>query len=600
MDLVTIILMLMRKQENYQYITMKKIITLILAMSAFMPSAKAQITETAADAVRNMGLGWNLGNTLDAYSCTTTDVTKDSYWGGQGLESETCWGQPSTTRDLITMMKNAGFGTVRVPVTWFNHMDKDGNVNAAWMARVKEVVDYVVGNGMYCILNVHHDTGADSDSFYSWLKADETIYANNKARYEHLWQQIASVFKDYDEHLVFEAYNEMLDTKNSWCYASFNTSGQYNSAIATSAYNAINKYGQSFVDAVRATGGNNASRNLIVNTYCAANGYGTWSSHLKEPVTMKTLPDDTSTGHIIFEVHDYPNILSNNKERSMSDIKNEVDGTISILNTYLVSKGAPVIIGEWGTANVDSGSGGTDYDLHRDLMFQFAEYFVKQCKANNIGTVYWMGLSDGLYRSYPAFNQADLAECISKAYHGSTAGYEFPTAGNTSSVVAFEGEKTIYGYNGNVSINSDAIKMVGEPLTLSVTYKLTATNRWGYNIQLLDGGWTKTSFIVDGKTYSGDCDPSSVYGSEVGVEHTVNITFSDAVYSNISTKGIIIQGDGITITKVVLSAGSTGITPVVADDARDADAAVYNMAGQRMASPRHGLYIKGGKVYLAK
>ena len=570
----------------------------VTLLSMCMPSeTKAQITETATDAVKNMGLGWNLGNTLEAYSCVTTDVAQDSYWGCQGVESETCWGQTVTTEALITMMKDAGFGTIRVPVTWFNHMDKDGNVNAEWMARVKTIVDYVIGNDMYCILNVHHDTGADSDTFVSWLKADETIYANNKDRYELLWQQIASEFKDYDKHLVFESYNEMLDTKNSWCYASFNTTNRYDSSIATSAYNAINSYAQSFVNTVRATGGNNTTRNLIVNTYCAANGYGTWSSHLKEPITKMALPDDSVAGHLIFEVHDYPSILNNGAERTMNSIKSEVDGTISLLKTNLVSKGAPVIIGEWGTSGVDNGSGLTDYDLHRDLMMQFAAYFIKQCKANNICTIYWMGLSDGLYRSLPAFNQADLAECLSEAYHGSTEGYEFPTAEGLSTIVAFEGEKTIYGYNGNISIGSEAIKLIGEPLTLSITYQLTGSYKWGYNIQLLDGSWTRQSFTADGKTCSGDFNPTSVYGSKAGVEHTSSITFDDTTYSTISSKGLIIQGDGITISKVVISSGTTDITPVTAVGNGN-DNVIYNIAGQRISSPLHGLYIKGGKVHL--
>jgi aryl-phospho-beta-D-glucosidase BglC (GH1 family) len=100
-------------------------------------------------------------------------------------------------------------------------MDKDGKVNAEWMKRVHEVVDYVINQGLYCIVNVHHDTGADKDSFKSWIKADEANYEQNKTRYENLWKQIAEEFKDYDEHLLFESYNEMLDKLSSWCFASF-------------------------------------------------------------------------------------------------------------------------------------------------------------------------------------------------------------------------------------------------------------------------------------------------------------------------------------------------------------------------------------------
>ena len=114
---------------------------------------QAQEFESATDAVKNMGVGWNLGNTLDSWGNTTFETPTDQ---------EAWWGQPVTKPELMKMMKEAGFGAIRVPVTWYNHMDKDGNVDAAWMKRVHETVDYVINAGLYCIVNVHHDTGADS------------------------------------------------------------------------------------------------------------------------------------------------------------------------------------------------------------------------------------------------------------------------------------------------------------------------------------------------------------------------------------------------------------------------------------------------------
>jgi aryl-phospho-beta-D-glucosidase BglC (GH1 family) len=132
------------------------------------------------------------------------------------------------------------------------------------MNRVHDVVDYVISQGLYCIINVHHDTGADSQNWASWLKADASVYTAQKARYEKLWQQIANEFRNYDQHLLFEAYNEMLDAQSSWNFAQSNTS-----------YDAINNYAQSFVNVVRATGGNNAQRNLIINDYGASSGSGT-------------------------------------------------------------------------------------------------------------------------------------------------------------------------------------------------------------------------------------------------------------------------------------------------------------------------------------
>lgn len=181
---------------------MKK--TLLLLCGLVMCSyAQAADFETAKDAVKNMGVGWNLGNTLDANDASKTWTTT--------AEHETCWGQPVTKPELLKMMKEAGFSAIRVPVTWYQEMDSNGKVNAAWMNRVKEVVDYVIDQGMYCILNVHHDTGADSNTYKSWLKASGNNYNTNKAKYEGLWKQIAETFKDYDQKLLFEAFNEMLD-----------------------------------------------------------------------------------------------------------------------------------------------------------------------------------------------------------------------------------------------------------------------------------------------------------------------------------------------------------------------------------------------------
>ena len=202
---------------------MKKRLTTFFALLMIVSgTVKAQDFESAADAVKNMGVGWNLGNTLDANNQTVSDITNDAYWGQQGLDSETCWGQPYTTKEFIQMMKKAGFTAIRVPVTWYNHLDKDGNVNKEWMKRVKEVVDYVINEGLYCILNVHHDTGADSKDAngkltgYHWIKADADNYTENMDRYVKLWSQIAEEFKDYGQTLLFEAYNEMLDANSCW------------------------------------------------------------------------------------------------------------------------------------------------------------------------------------------------------------------------------------------------------------------------------------------------------------------------------------------------------------------------------------------------
>ena len=281
-------------------------------------------------------------------------------------------------------------------------------IQTAWMQRVHEIVDYVIGQGMYCILNIHHDTGNDNTA---WIVADEANYTKQRERFEAVWKQIAEEFKDYDEHLLFEGYNEMTDVAKSWCFASFGASGGYNASIATSAYNAINSYAQSFVNTVRSTGGKNAQRNLIVSTYAACCGEGSWNAHLLDPLKQMKKPAG-ETDHVIFEVHSYPSI-----KNSLASAKTSVTNMMSSLQTLLASKGAPVIIGEWGTAN-DIQSNTDDYDVRRADKVSFARHFVEQAKAKGIATFYWMGLSDGDHRSVPEFNQSELVDAIIKGYYG--------------------------------------------------------------------------------------------------------------------------------------------------------------------------------------
>jgi len=409
---------------------MRKIYLLFtLLLLAVSPSlAQDEDFEDAFTAVKNMRVGWNLGNTLDSNSGDTLNMWIERWTSRKPIDYEKAWGQPVTTQALIRMFKEAGFNAIRVPVTWYPHMEAkfsfSGNetiwypskddigylVNSTWMARVKEIVDYVVGEGMYCILNIHHDTGSANTA---WLRASEENYAANQERFEKLWAGIAGNFRNYDEHLLFESYNEMLDPYSSWCFASFATSKKYDSKVAAAAYSAINNYAQSFVNAVRRTGGNNAKRNLIVNTYGACSGSGTWNNHLKDPLKEMLMPDDTADGqHIIFQVHSYPNISN------LSSAKSEVKDMLKALQTYLVSKGGPVIIGEWNTSD-----GGNDYKNNRTNMATFAQDFVEQAKAYDMATFFWMGLSDGSDRSTPTWTQPEIKDAIITGYYGEN-GYD--------------------------------------------------------------------------------------------------------------------------------------------------------------------------------
>ena len=538
--------------------------------------------ENATDAVKNMGLGWNLGNALDANVQQYHDATQDNYWGQQDITSESCWGQLPTKAELMAMMKEAGFGAIRVPVTWYNHMDIDGNVDEAWMNRVHDVVDYVISQGLYCIINVHHDTGADSQNWASWLKADASVYTAQKARYEKLWQQIANEFRNYDQHLLLEAYNEMLDSQSSWNFAQSNTS-----------YDAINNYAQSFVNVVRATGGNNAQRNLIINDYGASSGSGTWSTKLQDPLKQMKIPDGESN-HIIFEVHNYPSLVDNNKQnRSISDIQAEIDAWITNLKTYLVSKGAPVIIGEWGTSNVDAGEGKTDYDVRKDLMFQFVDYLIKAMKQNDIATFYWMGLTDGIARFYPAFSQPDLALKMLKAYHGDDYNPNLPDVkdfgeGITSASVNFTNQY------GEVTISKEAIdktvykgikvELEEKPASGSLSFKVYAN--------------TESTKAITDKT------AQLAFAGYTSIKK-INLQWNLATKGSIKVKSanLIKQNNSTEPCNLEVFWGcylndfnyATGIEDITITPVRHDDGIIYNLSGQPVTSPQRGIYILNGK-----
>ena len=371
--------------------------------------------ESAREAITNMGAGWNLGNTLDSHSGDKTHMWIEAYTSREPRNYETAWGQPQATRALFNMFKEAGFGAIRIPVTWYPHMGDivlhdtehwdpstwtGTDVDPAWMARVKEVVDYVIEEGMYCILNVHHDTGDNGQegNGTAWLVADR--FDSAKDRYAALWKQIAETFKDYDEHLLFESYNEMLDSWNSWCFASFASPARYDAAGASAAYNGINNYAKLFVETVRATGGNNAMRNLVVNTYGACSGDGTWNNHLKEPLSNMQLPE--APGHIAVQVHSYWE-----SENFSESQKKEIDKLFSNLDTHIVKRlGVPVIIGEWG------GNAGTDTEKN----VEFARYFSTAAKKNGAAAFMWMCLSDGKDRSVPKWTMPKTKDAILSPY----------------------------------------------------------------------------------------------------------------------------------------------------------------------------------------
>lgn len=330
---------------------------MVLGLSTVPVSAAS--AESAESAVASITAGWNLGNALDScgdWIAKYTDGKPDKY--------ETAWGNPVTKKSVITAIKKAGFNAVRVPVTWDAHIDSKGNIDSEWLARVKEVVDYVISQDMYCILNVHHDAGSDG-----WLEASESAYEKNKTRFAGLWKNIATEFKSYDDKLIFEGFNEMLDKNNSWT-----------SSKDSGAYTAINNYNQLFVDTVRKTGGNNKTRNLMVQPY---SGDGS-ENQLKK----FKLPEDTVSGHLIVQVHNYdPQGFTSSTATwtTMTDKwgtdseKKNVDTYFARLKKYSDSLGAPFVVGEFGA----------EYKKNDSERVEYASCFVTTAAKYGVKCFWW-------------------------------------------------------------------------------------------------------------------------------------------------------------------------------------------------------------------
>jgi aryl-phospho-beta-D-glucosidase BglC (GH1 family) len=271
-----------------------------------------------------------------------SSMTKEVYY-------ETLWGNPVTTKAMIDEVKKEGFGAVRIPVTYYNHIDEQGNIDSAWLERVGEVVGYVLDNDMYCIITVHHDTGSKG-----WIKADLDTFEKTSEQFEYLWQQIGQYFQDYDQKLLFEGYNELLNSANQWTLA------------GEDSYYVANQLNQVFVDTVRNIGGNNTQRCLIVNTYAA--------SSEQEVMKFFQIPEDTIENHLIVGVHYY------------GSSENGINEVINRMNTYFINKGIPAIIGECGTT----------WKMDEANRVNCANNLVSTAKDYNI-TIFWW--DDGNYKN---------------------------------------------------------------------------------------------------------------------------------------------------------------------------------------------------------
>ncbi len=332
-------------------IKMMSAILALLMLGACMP-ALAEVTPaddgsirpelTAVEATRLMGNGINLGNTMEA-----CDNTRGNYAATPKVY-EVSWGQPVTTQAMLDGMKAAGFDTIRIPVAWMTNASsmpfgmKDYTLDEAYLARVKEIVDYARHAGMYVILNDHWDGGW----WGTFGSEDPAVAAFAMEAYQGMWHQIALYFRDYSDYLIFESANEELGARfdeNAPCYA---RDSVLSLLPDDERYALTNRVNQAFVDTVRATGGNNAQRFLLIAGY-GTNIDQTFDSRFR-------MPSDPAKNKLMVSVHYYDpwsycgaaDAAGATLWGKAADLE-EMYKTLSKMSKF-VTQGYGVVIGEYG------------------------------------------------------------------------------------------------------------------------------------------------------------------------------------------------------------------------------------------------------------
>jgi endoglucanase len=301
-----------------------------------------------------MGTGWNLGNTLDAIDCK---------WLSDEMEYETGWQgvKVKTTKKMIDTVAAAGFKTVRIPVSWHDHVTRIDSgectvtykISEKWMKRVREVVDYCIDDGLFVILNIHHDDGGSM-----FVYPDAEHEEASMAYLVSVWEQIAKEFGDYDHHLIFETLNEpRLTGANEW---------NPRSAEAKEAIKYINRYNQAAVYTIRSAEG---AYNLY--RYIGCPGYDASPDSLDGFV----LPKDPSgiEGRIMVSIHAYTpyNFAIAQTTTFGASVKSDVDRVFKVINDKLISKNIPAYMGEWGVYTVDK---------NYDARMKYVEYYISSAR----------------------------------------------------------------------------------------------------------------------------------------------------------------------------------------------------------------------------
>lgn len=300
--------------------------------SNFVPQNRAQ------EIVYDMQFGWNLGNTFDATPWNDAQ--------NFGNDSEKQWGQPITTQEMIQGLKRLGIKTIRIPISWHNHLeDNNYTISRAWMGRVQQVVDWAYEEGMYVIINIHHDNYDSKKKNFGYGKG---FYLSEECKDESLkfitrvWEQVSETFKNYDDKIIFEVLNEprLQGDRHEWNYMP-------SCATCKEAMNILNEFTQKALDTIRASGGNNANR-LVMIPSIAGSPDAALHNDFK-------LPKDSAENALAVSVHMYtPYDFAMGVPGSTiftEGHKGSLNSYFNRLNMTFVSKGIPVVIGEMGATN---------------------------------------------------------------------------------------------------------------------------------------------------------------------------------------------------------------------------------------------------------
>lgn len=284
--------------------------------------------------------GWNLGNTLDAT-------------GG-----ETSWGNPKATPELIQKIKAEGFNSIRIPITWGHMMNAENVIDANYLARTKEVINYALDADLLVFVNIHHDS-------WEWLnKITPDENDANYLKFRAIWEQLAEAYKDYPRAVIFESINEPQFEKES------------------GAAECLDMMNKACVEIVRASGGNNAERLIVLPTK-STSGEQKYLDRLYETMTEINDPNLIATVHYYGYWPFSVNIAGETEFAGTS--VSDVDGLVSRVKTTFVDNGIPVIIGEWGLLGFDTA---LDTVEHGEIL-KFFEYFCNAANENGLTTMWW-------------------------------------------------------------------------------------------------------------------------------------------------------------------------------------------------------------------